>query len=107
MWQTAITTKKSRLGIRLSVLCRCEDREKMTELILRHTTTIGMREYDCRRYTLERREEMVTTPYGSVRRKISAGYDVTRTKYEYEDLACIAREKDLTLPKIKRFLKER
>ena len=101
VWQTAITMKKSRLGIKLSVLCRCEDREKMAALILRHTTTIGVREYDCRRYTLERQEETVTTPYGPVRRKISAGYGVTHTKYEYEDLARIAREQGLPLAEVR------
>ena len=101
VWQTAVAMKKSRLGIKLSVLCRCEDREKMAALMLRHTTTIGVREYDCRRYTLERREETVTTSYGSVRRKISAGYGVTRTKYEYEDLARIAREQGLPLEEVR------
>ena len=107
VWQTAIAMKKSRLGIKLSVLCRCEDREKMAELMLRHTTTIGVREYGCRRYTLERREETAATPYGPIRRKISAGYGVTRTKYEYEDLARAAREKDLTLPEIRKCLTEK
>ena len=93
--------KKSRPGTLLSVLCREADREKMAALLLRHTTTIGVREHLCRRYTLTRCEETVSTPYGPVRRKISEGCGVTREKYEYEDLARIARENGLSLPEVK------
>ena len=44
---------------------------------------------------------MTQTPYGPVRRKISEGCGVTREKYEYEDLARIARENGLSLPEVK------
>ncbi len=101
VWCTPVTMKKSRPGTLLSVLCREGDREKMAALLLRHTTTIGVREHLCRRYTLTRREETTATPYGPVRRKISEGYGVTREKYEYEDLARIARENGLSLPEVK------
>lgn len=101
VWATPITMKKSRLGTLLTVLCRENDRRRMAELLFRHTTTIGIREQLCRRYTLERREETVTTPYGPVRRKISSGYGVTRAKYEYEDLRRIAREQGLPLEAVR------
>ena len=97
VWCTPVTMKKSRPGTLLNVLCRVSDRERMAALLFRHTTTIGVREHLCRRWTLERREETVSTPYGPVRRKISTGYGVTRGKYEYEDLQRIAREQDLPL----------
>ena len=92
-----IGMKKSRPGILLRVLCREEDKEKMIRLIFRHTTTLGIRETFCARHTLERSVETVDTPYGPVRRKVSSGYGVRRCKYEYEDLARIAREKNLSL----------
>ena len=101
VWCTPVTMKKSRPGTLLSVLCREADREKMAALLLRYTTTIGVREHLCRRYTLTRCEETVSTPYGPVRRKISEGCGVTREKYEYEDLARIARENGLSLPEVK------
>ena len=97
VWTTPITMKKSRLGTMLSLLCREEDRQKLVELLFRHTTTIGVREYACRRYTLDRTVDTVSTPYGDVRRKTSCGYGVTRTKYEYEDLARIAKEHNMPL----------
>ena len=97
VWTTPITMKKSRLGTMLSLLCREEDRQKLVELLFRHTTTIGVREHACRRYTLARTVDTVRTPYGDVRRKTSCGYGVTRTKYEYEDLARIARDHNMSL----------
>ena len=97
VWTTPITMKKSRLGTMLSLLCREEDRQKLVELLFRHTTTIGVREHACRRYTLARTVDTVRTPYGDVRRKTSCGYGVTRTKYEYEDLARIARDHNMPL----------
>ena len=97
VWTTPITMKKSRLGTMLSLLCREEDSQRMAKLLFRHTTTIGVREHACRRYTLARTVDTVSTPYGDVRRKTSCGYGVTRTKYEYEDLARIARDHNMPL----------
>lgn len=94
---TAIGMKKSRPGVMITVLCREEQKEKMVALLLRHTTTLGVREQLCRRYTLMRRVETVATPYGPVRKKLSQGYGVCREKYEYEDLAAIAAEQKLSL----------
>ena len=100
VWTTPITMKKSRLGTMLSLLCREEDRQKLVELLFRHTTTIGVREHACRRYTLARTVDTVRTPYGDVRRKTSCGYGVTRTKYEYEDLARIVRDHNMSLSEV-------
>ena len=100
VWTTPITMKKSRLGTMLSLLCREEDSQRMAELLFRHTTTIGVREYACRRYTLDRTVDTVSTPYGDVRRKTSCGYGVTRKKYEYEDLARIARDHNMALNEV-------
>lgn len=88
----AVGMKKSRLGTQLRVLCREAQREALVEALFRHTTTLGVRELETRRYVLTRRVETVETAFGPVRRKISDGYGVTRSKWEYEDLARIARE---------------
>ena len=100
VWTTPITMKKSRLGTMLSLLCREEDSQRMAKLLFRHTTTIGVREYACRRYTLDRTVDTVSTPYGDVHRKTSCGYGVTRKKYEYEDLARIARDHNMALNEV-------
>ena len=94
--------KKSRPGILLTCMCRREDEEKMVELLFRHTTTLGVREHISRRFTLKRREETVETAYGPVRKKISQGHGVARTKLEYEDLAAIAKKTGRPLEEIRK-----
>lgn len=95
-----IGMKKSRPGILLTVLCREADREKMVSLMFKHTTTLGIREQFCNRYTLERKVETVDTPYGIIRKKVSTGYGVRRSKYEYVDLAKAARANDLSIEQL-------
>ena len=93
----AIGMKKSRPGTMMTVLCREEEREAFVELLFRHTTTLGIRETRCSRHCLQRRQETVHTPWGPVQKKVSSGFGVSRSKYEYEDLARIARENELSL----------
>lgn len=95
-----IGMKKSRPGILLSVLCREADKEKMISLIFKHTTTLGIREKYCNRYTLERKMESVDTPYGMIRRKVSYGYGIQRSKYEYEDIANAAKANNVSIAQV-------
>ena len=96
--------KKSRPGLLLTCLCRTED------AILLHTTTLGVRRIDCRRRKLERRAEEVSTPWGTVRKKISegvttSGAPIHREKAEYEDLARICRETGMSLQELREKLR--
>lgn len=101
-----IGMKKSRPGTLIRVMCAREDREKIVGLLFKHTSTIGVRETVTQRYILERRIETVQTPYGEVRRKVSSGYGTERIKYEYEDLARIARELNISLDEVRRQIEE-
>ena len=92
-----IGMKKSRPGVLITVLCREEKKEAMVHLLLKHTTTLGVREFPCRRYALSRTMEVVNTPFGPVRKKVSSGYGVRREKLEYDDLAKIAKEQNISL----------
>lgn len=96
-----ITMKKSRPGVIFTVLCREEDREKLVKAMFCHTTTLGIRQTAHYRCTLDRACKEVDTPYGTVRIKTASGYGVTREKYEYEDIAKIAKEQDLSLRELK------
>lgn len=95
-----IGMKKCRPGVQLCVLCRLGDRDRMTRELFRHTTTLGIREAEKRRYTLTRREE---TREG-ICWKVSEGYGVRREKPEYEDLAALARERGTSLLEVKELL---
>ena len=92
VYWTSVGMKKNRPGILLTCMCRPLDREKMVELLFRHTTTLGVRESAFRRYTLSRESKTIQTPDGDIRVKVSTGYGVAREKPEFEDLAKIARE---------------
>ncbi|MGN0801229.1 MAG: nickel pincer cofactor biosynthesis protein LarC [Candidatus Faecivicinus sp.] len=92
-----IGMKKSRPGTLIRVMCAEDRRDEMVGLLFRHTTTLGVRESALRRHVLDRKTVTVETPCGPVRRKDASGYGVHRSKYEYEDLAAIAREQNISL----------
>lgn len=97
VYTTAIGMKKGRPGVILSCLCPPERREDMVRAIFKNTSTLGIRETVCRRYTLRRSSELRETEAGAVRIKRASGWDVCREKPEYEDLARIARERGVSL----------
>lgn len=96
--------KKGRPGLVLYVMCKEESKEQIISLIFRHTTTLGIRENISKRHVLKRQVETVDTCYGPIRRKVSTGYGITREKYEYEDLARIARKEQLSIEEVKKKL---
>ncbi len=106
VYTVSVGMKKNRPGTLVRVLCRPEDRQKMAELIFRHTTTIGVREASYDRYVLDRSFGTVSTPAGQVRIKRVSGYGVTREKAEYDDLARIAREKGLSLADVRAMIEK-
>ena len=100
VYTTPAGMKKSRPGVVIHVMCREDKKDEMAALIFRHTTTIGVRENISKRYTLKRFTETVQTPFGEMRKKISTGYGVTREKYEYEDLARVAKEQGMSIGEV-------
>ena len=102
VYWTSVGMKKNRPGILLTCMCRPLDREKMVELLFRHTTTLGVRESAFRRYTLSRESKTIQTPDGDIRVKVSTGYGVAREKPEFEDLAKIARKTGKSLSELQR-----
>ena len=99
--------KKSRPGILLSVICREDKKDKMVELIFKHTTTLGIRENVSRRYALKREIITKDTRFGNIRIKRSEGFGVTREKIEYEDLARIAREENISIEEVESLLADK
>ena len=102
VYWTSVGMKKNRPGILLTCMCRPLDREKMAELLFRHTTTLGVRESAFRRYTLSRESKTIQTPDGDIRVKVSTGYGVAREKPEFDDLAKIARKTGKSLSELQR-----
>ena len=101
-----IGMKKNRTGFIITCMCREDKKEKLIKEIFKHTTTIGIRENTSSRYILSREIVKADTPYGEVRIKKSSGFDVNRSKLEYEDLAGIARRTGKSLLALKNELDE-
>lgn len=124
------TMKKGRPGVLVTVLCKDPDQKQMTRLILQHTTTLGVRSAEKKRWILSRTEsetvipddmlanvtspdmpaeskahELKTTGNGcTIRSKTSTGFGITRNKYEHDDLEKIARTYGLTLAQVRALL---
>ena len=105
VYTTAIQMKKNRPGVLLSVLCHPEQREHMVGLLFRHTTTLGIRETEHRRYTLERSSRQAETPWGAVAVKRAQGWGVTREKPEFDRLREIAKKENLSMAEVRKALK--
>jgi uncharacterized protein (TIGR00299 family) protein len=95
---TSVQMKKSRPGMILTVLCRTDDSERLTKLILAETTTLGVRMRHETRAALSRRYMSITTKWGEVRMKL-ANLNGTISNYapEYEDCRRIAKEQNVPL----------
>lgn len=76
----------------------------MAELILKHTTTFGVRKTYCQRCTLKCGVSAVETPFGPIRVKTGTGYGVTKSKPEYEDVASAAHRHGVPFEEVIRTL---
>ncbi len=101
VFTTDIGMKKSRPGIMLSVFVKNADTDRFVELIFKYTSTIGIRKNEYKRYVLRRFVKTVGTSLGDVNIKTSEGYDIVRTKIEYEDLSRIAASNDMSIDEVK------
>ncbi len=97
VFTTPIQMKKNRPAILLTCLCQEEQRDALLKLLFQYTTTLGVREKVCNRYRMHRTQKIVDTKYGAVRVKCAEGYGVSREKPEYEDIAKLARQRDMTI----------
>ncbi|MDR1401070.1 MAG: nickel pincer cofactor biosynthesis protein LarC [Endomicrobium sp.] len=91
VFTTPIQTKKSRPAILLTCMCDEHKSDFFIELMLRHTTTFGVRKNTCDRYTLKRKISIQKTLYGNIRVKTGEGYSVKKVKPECDDVIKAAR----------------
>ena len=101
VYTVPVGMKKNRPGILLTVICMAEDADRLAEVMMKHTSTLGIRRQDLSRYVLRREEKTVRTAYGEVRIKRAYGMGAEREKPEYEDLATLAREHHVPLKTIR------
>ncbi len=71
VFYSAVQMKKNRPGTLMTIIARPEQREAMTEIVFRESTTIGIRHQELSRECLEREMVTVTTSVGPVRFKVA------------------------------------
>jgi uncharacterized protein (TIGR00299 family) protein len=90
--------KKGRPGTLLTVVARPELEGVLSGLLLRETTTLGVRSHDVRRTELLRRHETLETRFGAVRVKLGLlGGEIVNAVPEYDDCERLARERGVPL----------
>jgi pyridinium-3,5-bisthiocarboxylic acid mononucleotide nickel chelatase len=101
VFSSPVQMKKNRPGLLLTVLCEPAAAERLTALLFRETTTLGVRSHTVRRRALDRTQETVQTPWGAVAVKV-ARLDgaVVNAAPEYEDCARVARERGVPLKQV-------
>ena len=86
VYTTAITTKKNRLGVKLSVLVSAQKEAEAMEVIFLETTSIGLRRQRVEKVALDREIISVTTPYGDIHVKcVFMSGKMLKYKAEYEE----------------------
>lgn len=94
---TSIMMKKNRPGVKLTVLCPLNIKEKIVELLLKETSTFGIRYNVMNRAILARESIALNTKYGEICCK-AGKYDgkIVKLIPEYEDCKRAAQQFDAT-----------
>lgn len=101
VWVVPAQMKKNRPAIVLSVLCDYEKLPMVLQILLRETTTLGVRVQEVERLCLPREIWEVMTPYGMVKVKVAKlGDEIVNIAPEYEDCRRLALEQRVPLKEV-------
>lgn len=106
VFTAAIQMKKGRPATLVTCLCKPGDADYFAGLMLKYTTTFGVRKSIHPRYALARETKKLDAPFGTVRVKTGKGYGVKKSKTEYEDLAELAKREGISLSDAKTLITE-
>ena len=91
VYYTSIQMKKNRPGTLLSIIAPPGARERLTTIVFRETTSIGVRYREMERECLDRETLTVETPFGPVGIKIARlNGEVMNASPEFDDCARVA-----------------
>ncbi len=101
VYHTPVQMKKSRPGLLINVLTTEDKKKKLSELLFKESTTIGVRGWPVIREALERKSLKVNSGYGRVSVKVSS-LDGKRVNIqpEYEECRAIATKKGVALKEV-------
>ena len=94
VWLTPVQMKKGRPAVVLSVIAPASVESAVSELILRETTTLGVRVHRASRHEARRESRQVQTRFGPVSVKLKwMGSELVGAAPEYEDCKTAADQK--------------
>jgi uncharacterized protein (TIGR00299 family) protein len=98
VFYSAVQMKKNRPGTLMTIIAKPEQRDAITEIVFRESTTIGVRHQELSRESLDREMMSVTTPVGPVRFKVaSRDGRVLNAQPEFEDLAKLSEQRGIPI----------
>jgi uncharacterized protein (TIGR00299 family) protein len=96
-----VQMKKNRPGILISVLANSKDYTRVIEILLNHSSTLGVRYHELMRTSLVRKSEVIHTRFGKIRAKRAFRPDGSETLHpEYDDLKKAADRSGITLAQV-------
>jgi len=103
VWMTPIQMKKNRPAVLLSVLVKETDADQAANVILRETSTLGVRRRAVERYTADREIVEVETSLGTARIKIKrVDGEIVSIAPEYDDCRALAIKHGLAFSEVMR-----
>lgn len=106
VFTTPIQMKKSRPGVKLSVLAPPEKCLEMESILFRETGTLGIRKHRVERTKLQRELKTISSPWGPLRVKRGWRQGIEVVAPEFEDCARIAREHGIPLREIYAYVRK-
>ena len=98
---TPVIMKKGRPGTMVTVLCNSEDAAALEDLLLRETSTLGVRMHREHRTCLERHHVIVTTDFGDIRVKVGVrGGEEWNAHPEFEDCRAAAAARGVAVKQV-------
>jgi uncharacterized protein (DUF111 family) len=93
--------KKGRAAVQLSLLCDADREAELVDIVLRESSTLGMRRQRVERHVAARDIESVATPYGTIRVKHKRWQGQLMTSApEYEDCARAAQQHNVPIQQV-------
>ncbi len=101
VFYSSVQMKKNRPGTLMTIVARPEHREKLTDIVFRESTTIGVRYQEMSRDCLDREMVTVATAVGPVRFKVARrNGQIVNAQPEFDDLATLAAERNIPIKEI-------
>ena len=100
-FSTPVIMKKGRSGLWVQALAKPEDVQSVSEAMLTHGSTFGLRRHRTTREVLDRWHESVETTHGTIRVKIGArNGKIVQAAPEFEDVRRAAEATSTPIPRV-------